>query len=181
MKPYRNIETQQEADAWPNVIGARVNATWEDAKAVGWRLNCEQPPVPDGMTRMSEAFVDDDGERGRWVVAEVATAVVEAAEAAAVKAANIERWILDNAFLLVCQSYFGTLEKRGTTALLKKAFEIVAADQVAGMRAFAVVIGLDKELVRVAGDRWWDSCEWHNDPDAIAGAQAMLAEMGGGQ
>jgi len=42
------------------------------------------------------------------------------------------------------------------------------------MMAFGVVIGLDKELVREAGDRWWDSCAWHDDADAIAGARQYL-------
>lgn len=101
-----------------------------------------------------------------------------AEQAAAHKTASLERWTLDNAFLMVCQSYFGDIQKRGTADLLKKAFEIVSVDQVAGMKAFAVVIGLDKELVRVSGDRWWDSCKWHDDADAVAMAQMTLKAMG---
>jgi hypothetical protein len=179
---YRNIYlagNQGACSQWPNQIGAVVNADWPTAQAEGWRKCPPEPPLAEGYSRQHITLVEGDGEYGQWQVVDRSIAEMEAEEDAAVKAANIERWILDNAFLMVCQSYFGTPEKRGTAELLKKAFEIVAVDQVAGMKAFAVVIGLDKELVRVSGDRWWDDCGWHDDADAIAGAQALLQEMGG--
>ena len=149
--------------------------------ANGWRYadDATIPALTEGVTRSEIQWADSgDSVNAVAVYTERATADIESEQAAITKAASLERWIMDNAFLLVCNAYFGTVEKRGTTDLLKKAFEIVAVDQVAGMRAFAVVIGLDKELVRVGGDRWWDTCVWHQDADAIAGAQAMLAEMG---
>jgi hypothetical protein len=95
------------------------------------------------------------------------------------KTANLPRWILENSFLLLCQAYFGTTEKRSTKELLAKAFELLQVDQAAAMKAFAAVIGLDKELTRASGVLWWDSCMWHDDPDAITLAQAVLKEMGG--
>jgi hypothetical protein len=179
----RNIHTQRE---WSDRESAALSAqtgtyppTEEQKRAAGWR---ECPPVPEvaaGYTRIgTPRLVEIDGVT-QWEVTDRATAELEAEAAEAVKAASLERWVLDNAFLMVCQGYFGDVQKRGTAELLKKAFDIVAADQVAGMKAFAVVIGLDKELVRVAGDRWWDDCVWHDDADAIAGAQALLQEMGG--
>jgi hypothetical protein len=162
------IESVTEQDSYRRdaEIKRRI-AEWAESKL---------PALQAGYERTITGVDYDTGEA---TYIDRATAEIEAEAEQAHKSASLERWVLDNAFLLVCQSYFGDIEKRGTAALLKKAFEIVAVDQVAGMKAFAVVIGLDKELVRVSGDRWWDDCEWHQDADAIAGAQALLKEMGG--
>jgi hypothetical protein len=175
----RNIHTQ--ATDIPANIDGETPPSEATLRAYGWRIEPPIPPIAEGYTRTSTRpdgapglLIEGDGVTGEWEVVDVLTADIEAAQAAENKAANIARWILENAFLMVCQQYFGDLTKRGTKELLAKAFELVDADQKAAMLAFGVVIGLDKELTRIAGSMWWDSCEWHNDPDAIGGAAAYL-------
>lgn len=167
-----NIHTQSREV--PNRIGGTYNPTVEMLRTEGWREEPELPPIADGYERGPVTYVEGDGVTAQAVYQDTLIADRLAAEAAANKAANLDRWILENAFLMVCQQYFGTLEKRGTKELLGKAFELVETNTKAAMTAFGVVIGLDKELVRAAGDRWWDSCVWHDDPDAVAGARAYL-------
>jgi hypothetical protein len=105
-----------------------------------------------------------------------AQATLDAEKAAAeYRAANLQLWIYHNAFFLLIQNYFGDMTKRGTKELLAKAFTLADTDLKAAMQAFGVMVALDKELVRTGGDLWWDTAEWHNDPDAIAGAQEYLS------
>lgn len=165
--------SDQRRYAGEDVAGWK-NPTPEILLANGYRIAPELPPVAEGYERGPVTYAEGDGVTAQAVYQDTLIADRIAAEAAANKAANLGRWILENAFLMVCQQYFGTLEKRGTKELLGKAFELVETNTKAAMTAFGVVIGLDKELVRAAGDRWWDSCEWHDDPNAVAGARAYL-------
>ena len=168
MSDIKNINT------CPNPLNGVYNPPAELKYANGFRIMPDAPPLAEGYTRISITPADLDGIHGQWVVVDRLTSDIEAEEAAANKAAHLDRWILENAFMMVCQQYFGTPGKRGTKELLGKAFELMEMDAKAAMTAFAVVIGLDKELVRAGGDLWWDGCEWHDDPDAIAGAAAYL-------
>jgi len=162
----------------PGAYSSLSNPKLHDLTQFGWREY-----VPSGEANIKTSHWTDDGRTMRqivdavWTQAEIDAQAADAAaaQAAEYKAANLERWILENAFILMCQQYFGTPEKRGTKELLAKAFELMdTEDEKRAMMAFGVVIGLDKELVRTAGDRWWDSCEWHDNPDAIAGARKYL-------
>ena len=184
-----NLDTQ--SSTLPRMIvradGATVFPPFPDADllSAGWRkYDGTVPPVADGYERLTGPVYAQDTDNAERCVATFADTLIQdrldrqaaqaAAQAAAERAALLPRWILENAFLLVCQQYFGTPEKKGTKELLGKAFALTDTDQKAAMLAFGVVVGLDKELVREAGDRWWDSCEWHDDADAIAGAQQYL-------
>jgi hypothetical protein len=167
--------------------GASVMPPFPDADllAAGFRrYDGAVPPIADGYERLTGPVYVQDPDNAERCIATFADTLIQdrtdreaaqaTAQAAADRAAAMPRWILDNAFLLVCQQYFGTPEKRGTKELLAKAFGLVETDTKAAMTAFGVVIGLDKELVREAGDRWWDTCEWHDDAEAIAGARRYL-------
>jgi hypothetical protein len=56
--------------------------------------------------------------------------------------------------------------------------ELQAAGQKDAVINLAMlVIGLNTELVREAGVRWWDECHWTENPDIIATAEAKLKEM----
>lgn len=179
MKAIYNIKTKQHATMPCNIWGNRsLNETLDtEAFEDGWRYVIT---VPHGERYKESQWIDDgtyyqeitiDYSESEW-----STIVSErqAAEAASLRAISLPRWILENAFLLVCQQYFGDTTKRNTKELLIKAFQLMEVDQKAAMMAFAVVIGLDKELTRLAGECWWDSCEWHDDPEAITQAQIYL-------
>lgn len=171
-----NLETQSQTP--PTMIDGTTPPLADQLLAAGWRLWDEtEPTVPDGMEIVGAAHWEQDPDDRRKAVKRVTLGSVALRlelEATRARAAALPRWILENAFLMVCQQYFGTSEKRGTKELLGKAFALVETDQKAAMAAFGVVIRLDKELVRAAGDLWWDSCEWHEDAEAIAGARQYL-------
>lgn len=168
--------TIKDITTCPNPLNGVYNPSKEMQYAAGYR---EVPPLPevlDDFTRTDLFLAEGDGVTGAWVQTVRPTADIEAEQAAADKAANLPRWCYENAFLLVCQSHFGTLEKRGTAELLKKGFEMMETGTPVAqvMGAFGLVISIDKELTRMGGDLWWDSVTWHNDADAIAGAQQIL-------
>lgn len=165
----RNIHTQ--STNIPPQIGNIINPDEATLLANGWRYEPELPEQDNGFERLTPpTLIEGDGRYGEWELHDTLIADRIAAE----KAANIDRWIYEDAFMLLCQSQFGTLEKQGTRDLLGKAFEIMQADQITAMKLFAIVIGIDKELTRMAGVNWWDGVTFHNDPDAIGGAQVVL-------
>jgi len=168
--------TIKDITTCPNPLNGVYNPTDEMKYSAGYRIAPERPAIPDGFTETSCVLGDGDGVTGAWVQTVRPTADIEAEQAAADKVANLPRWCYENAFLLVCQSHFGTLEKRGTAELLKKGFEMMETGTPVAqvMGAFGMVIAIDKELTRMGGDLWWDSVTWHNDADAIAGAQTIL-------
>lgn len=170
----KNIYTQSETI--PAQIDGTYPPTREQLLMAGWRDVPELPVLADGNVRVSARLVEGDGVTGAWEVVDRLAADIEAEARAADKAANLDRWCYENAFMLLCQSYFGVLEKRGTADLLKKGYEMIAQGTPVAqvMAAFGLVISIDKELTRMGGDRWWDSVTFHNDPDAIAGAQKIL-------
>jgi hypothetical protein len=108
-----------------------------------------------------------------------ATLDAEKAAAEAFKA-SIPRLVLQNIYILLCDTVYGTKDrlKRGTEELLGKAKELQAAGQKDALVNLAMlVIGLNTELVRAAGIHWWDNCEWCPHPDIVAAAEKKLAEM----
>jgi hypothetical protein len=165
----------------PHCIDATIPPRSDQLLAAGWRkYDGAVPLIPEGYERLTgPVYAQDPTDPERCIATFADTPIQdrldrEATQAAADRAALLPRWILENAFLLVCQQYFGTLDKKGTKELLAKAFDLIDVDTKAAMVAFGVVVGLDKELVREVGDRWWDSCEWHDDAEAIAGARQYL-------
>lgn len=104
-------------------------------------------------------------------------AELEAEHYAADKAANLKTWIYEDAFMILCQRFFGSTEKRGTMDLLAKAKDLLAQGLVTEaqlMELFGLVISIDKELTRLNGVMWWDSIVFHDDQDAIAGALQIV-------
>jgi hypothetical protein len=83
----KNIITGAESENWPNVIGATINATPEQAQAAGWRDVPPQPPLEAGYTRVSSTFGEGDGVTGAWDVTDRLTEDIEAEAAAAKRAA----------------------------------------------------------------------------------------------
>jgi hypothetical protein len=179
----KNIHTGAELADWPNQVGATVNATPEQAQAAGWRDAGDPPEVQAGYVRQSATWT----EAGGWQVVDIPQAQLDA-EAAAVRQsqaveefkANATRYTLQNIYILLCDQVFGTDKRiaRGTEELLGRAKELQAAGQKDAVINLAMlVIGLNTELVREAGVRWWDECHWTENPDIIATAEAQLKEM----
>jgi hypothetical protein len=122
---------------------------------------------PPTTPAMIDGVLADAGDDVRAVLAQEVVA--------ADLAANGERYVLENVFFLLCNQHFGDMTKRGTKELLEKAFTIMETDQKAAMTAFGVMVGLDKELTRIAGARWWDTVAWHPDPpELVTAAQKYL-------
>jgi hypothetical protein len=196
---YINNATRQVVEQRPDRIGGTLNPTEGQYLAAGWRRIIEAAPVADGCRRVSETLVDNqDGATFRVDVVDRLVTDIEAEEQAAAEAAaaqavidaekaaaeafkaSIPRLVLQNIYILLCDTVYGTKDrlKRGTEELLGKAKELQAAGQKDAVVNLAMlVIGLNTELVRAAGIYWWDYCEWCPHPDIVTAAEKKLAEM----
>ena len=64
----KNIHTGAELEDWPNQVGSTVNATPEQAQAIGWRDMPPEPYLAAGCVRVSKTFGEGDGVTGAWEV-----------------------------------------------------------------------------------------------------------------
>lgn len=130
----------------------------------GYRIDPGQPALAEGMTRVSAKFVDDDGERGKWIVTDRPTTEIEAEATAADLAANGTRYALQNQYLTLCD------QLTGGTAHVKLGFAELQAiiaempDKQTAMVVALQLLTLDAALKREGGLQWWDNCEWKDLP-----------------
>jgi hypothetical protein len=134
----KNIITGAESENWPNVIGATINATPEQAQADGWRDVPPQPPLEAGYTRISATFGEGlDGVTGAWTVVDRATAEIEAEAEQARLASLVPLMGQAHLFRALLQRHFGA------GAEVNRA---ITADAVTGY--FATATGLSGDDVR---------------------------------
>jgi len=175
----KNIITGAESTDWPNVIGGTVNAEPSRAQAEGWREKPEQPPLEDGYTRVSATFGEGDGVTGAWTVVDRATSEIDAEQATADLAANGERYVLENQYILLCDVLRQALgqdpnqQKLGFDVLPVMMLTLKAVNKDAYEKFRDAMDMLNSALIRY-DVRWWDGAVWHAQPELTEATQAIM-------
>ena len=178
MKAVVNVNEQREYDSFPQVvgnclIGSLDSATRKMLAEHGWYpLTGEEPVASEGCRILRYKYiVNEDGmTAGKHILAEVSIAeeqaAVDAAAAAAAQAdpiGNSERYVLENVYLMLCDSI------RGDTSHAK----IGVAQLEASMSALRKV---DEALQRY-DLRWWDSVQYRDIPAIVAAATELWSKL----
>jgi hypothetical protein len=175
----KNIITGAESENWPNVIGATINATPEQAQAAGWRDVPEQPPLEAGYTRVSSAFGEGDGVTGAWTVVDRLQQEIDAEQAAADLATNAPRYVLENQYIILCDALRQAL---GQTAIRAKlGFEelppmmmMLKAGNKDAYESLRDALDMVNAALLRYDVRWWDNAVYHPQPELQAASLAIL-------
>jgi hypothetical protein len=185
MTPIYNVMTEQRATMPCAIWGSRSLNEVLDAQAIkdGWRY---LKAAPRGEKYKASKWADDgvnytestsdytEKELSDMQAAAAAAAKDAAAAAAAADiAANGERYVAENEYILLCDLLGqcpGKHVKLGMGALQTLMISMVSTAPARENAMFQYLMGLQIALQRFGGVGWWDTCEWHDQPDIVNAA-----------
>lgn len=194
MKPFANIDTQEELDALPTQFGATRNPTMLQLQPYGYRYLIEEEAIPDGYRVESYRYEDIDGTNARKVIVSKTNIVEENAQIEAEKARleaeriaqeqaayiadlqiNAQRYIYENAFLLICDMLSGQTEHEKlpmeTLSLILLGLRSQDKDKYEIIRDALSMINASLTRCDV---KWWDVVKYRDIPEFVQGAQELL-------
>jgi hypothetical protein len=160
------------------------NPSHADFIAAGWLVYAPSP-----LPYIKESrWVENDGHYSQVDIvqfseqekADIATAEdVKAAErqaaaAAADLAANGERYVAENEYILLCDLLGqcpGAHVKLGMGALQTLMVSLISTVPARENALFQYLMGLQIALQRLGGVGWWDACAWHDQPVIVNAAE----------
>jgi hypothetical protein len=178
MTPIYNVITNQRAEMPCAIWGNRSLNEVLDAQALadGWRYvkaaqHGERYKVStwadDGVNYTESTTAYTDQEWAEKLAAEAAAA------AAADIAANGERYVAENEYILLCDLLGqcpGAHVKLGMGALQTLMVSLISTAPARENALFQYLMGLQIALQRFGGVGWWDACAWHDQPAIVNAA-----------
>jgi len=179
----KHIITQQDWTEHASQELSRVTGTYppteEQKRAAGWRDVPEQPPLEAGYTRVSSTFGEGDGVTGAWECVDRLTSEIEAERYGADLAANGERYVLENQYILLCDVLRQALgqapnqQKLGFDVLPVMMLTLKAVNKDAYEKFRDAMDMLNSALIRY-DVRWWDGAVWHAQPELTEATNAIM-------
>jgi hypothetical protein len=178
MTPIINVMNGQRATMPCAIWGNRSLNEVLDEQALddGWRY---EKAAPHGERCKASMWCDDgisytetttDYTEQEWADKQAAEA---AAAAAADLAANGERYVAENEYILLCDLLGqcpGAHVKLGMGALQTLMVSLISTAPARENALFQYLMGLQIALQRFGGVGWWDACAWHDQPEIVNAA-----------
>jgi hypothetical protein len=179
MTPIINVTTNQRATMPCSIWGNRSLNEVLDAQALddGWRY---EKAAAHGERYKASTWADDgvnytesttDHSEQDWADMQAA----DAADAAAADlAANGERYVAENEYILLCDLLGqcpGKHVKLGMGALQTLMVSLISTVPARENALFQYLMGLQIALQRLGGVGWWDMCTWHDQPVIVNAAE----------
>jgi hypothetical protein len=178
MTPIYNVITNQRATMPCAIWGNRSLNEVLDAQALadGWRY---EKAAVHGARYKASTWADDgvnytetttDFSKQEW---EAKLSDDAAAAAESDIAANGERYVAENEYILLCDLLGqcpGAHVKLGMGALQTLMVSLISTAPARENALFQYLMGLQIALQRMGGVGWWDMCTWHDQPAIVNAA-----------
>jgi hypothetical protein len=178
MTPIINVTNGQRATMPCAIWGNRSLNEVLDEQAIkdGWRY---EKAAPHGEQYKASTWADDgvnytetttDFSKQEW---EAKLSDDAAAAAESDIAANGERYVAENEYILLCDLLGqcpGAHVKLGMGALQTLMVSLISTAPARENALFQYLMGLQIALQRMGGVGWWDMCEWHDQPAIVNAA-----------
>jgi hypothetical protein len=154
------ININDQSTNVPSQLGDTKAPGFDILKNYGWRIADETIPLEEGYERI---WLQDWNDMDRALPLDTLISDRLERERLANLEANRDRWLLENNFLLLCDSLTNTTEhaKLGFPEIEVIITGLMETNQTVAVQLSLKLLMLDSALKRY-DLLWWDSCEWHN-------------------